>query len=272
MNKSFTNNHPTQFPELNKLLQDLTESVSKILGDNFVGAYLQGSAALGALDMQSDCDFLIVINRPLTSDQEIAIRALHDEIPTRSEHWAHHIEGSYAIKDELRSLDSLGKNWLFNDHGHREMEWSTHCNSEVVRWILREHGVTIVGPSPQDLVDKVEPEALRSKMRENIKTFLSDMLTWMSFDSPWGQRYAVTTLCRMLYTIEKGEVASKKASLLWAKENLDPKWANLISETIEGRSLGWNHSDPVKLGSIEQIKAFNEYAKQRALLQVNIPK
>ncbi|MBI3941425.1 MAG: DUF4111 domain-containing protein, partial [Chloroflexi bacterium] len=158
--------------------------------------------------------------------------------------------------------------WLFIDHGHREMEWSTHCNDEVVRWLLWEHGVTIVGPSPKELVNKVEPEALRAKMRVDIKNFLPEMLTWMGLDSPWGQRYAVTTLCRMLYTIEKGEVPSKKASLLWAKDHLDPQWRNLISKTFEGRPLGWNHTDPIDPGSVEEIHTFNEYAKQKA---ENIP-
>ncbi len=258
------NNNPTQFPELNELLVDLVEKTSKILGDNFVGAYLQGSAALGALDMQSDCDFIVVIKRQLTSEQEKQIRKLHDEIPTRQGHWVHHIEGSYAPQDELKDLSSLGKKWLYNDHGHRTMEWATHCNSEVVRWILREHGITIIGPDLKDLVDKVDPDVLRIKMRKDIKTLLPDMLTWINFDSPWAQRYTVTTFCRILYTIATGEVGSKKQSLEWARDNLDPKWKELISETIEGRSLGWNHSDPIKSGSIEQIYEFNEYAKQRA--------
>lgn len=262
------NKNPTKFPELNKLLVELTEKTSEILDDNFVGLYLQGSIALGAVDMQSDCDFIVVIKHQLTSDQEKHLRQLHDEIPTRYGHWNHHIEGSYIPQDELKNLSSLGKKWLFIDHGSREMEWSTHCNSEVVRWILREHGVTIIGPNLKKLIDKVEPELLRSRMRKEINKFLQDMLTWMGLESPWGQRYAVTTLCRMLYTIEKGEVTSKKDSLLWAKENLDPKWKDLISETIEGRSLGWNHTDPIKPGSIERIHAFNEYAKSRATLEL----
>lgn len=257
-------NNPTQFPELNELLKELTEKVSKILGDKFVGVYLQGSIALRAVDMQSDCDFIVIIKHQLTPEQEKEIRKLHDEIPTREGHWVHHIEGSYVPQDELKDLLSLSKKWLFVDHGHREMEWSTHCNSEVVRWILREHGVTVVGPNPRELIAKVEPDALRAKMREDIKKFLPEMLTWMGMESPWGQRYAVTTLCRMLYTIEKGEVASKKASLLWANDTLDQKWQELITEAIEGRSLGWNHSDPIKPGSIEEIHAFNEYVKQRA--------
>jgi predicted nucleotidyltransferase len=261
------NNNPTQFPELNELLVELVEKTKNILGDNFVGAYLQGSAALGALDMQSDCDFIIVIKQQLTLEQEEQIRKLHDEIATRQGHWVHHIEGSYAVKGELRTLDALGKEWLFNEHGNREMLWATHCNSEVVRWILREHGVTIVGPDPKEFINKVDSDTLRARMRKNIKTVLPDILTWIGMDSPWAQRYTVTTLCRTLYTIAKGEVGSKKDSLLWAKENLDPKWQALIIEALEGRSLGWNHSDPIKQDSIEQIHAFNEYAKQQALVR-----
>jgi len=62
------NKNPTKFLELNNLLEELTEKVSKILDDNFVGVYLQGSIALGAVDMQSDCDFIIFTKHTLTSD------------------------------------------------------------------------------------------------------------------------------------------------------------------------------------------------------------
>jgi hypothetical protein len=92
----------------------------------------------------------------------------------------------------------------------------------------------------------------------------AEMLTWTKLDSPWAQRYAVTTLCRILYTLETGQVASKRVSLLWARDNLDPKWQVLISKALEGRSLGWNHWDPVKPGALEATLVFNEYAKQRA--------
>ncbi|MDX6292434.1 MAG: hypothetical protein QOH50_1509 [Kribbellaceae bacterium] len=42
---------------------------------------------------------------------------MHDEFPTRPEHWAKHLEGSYADRDQLRTLDGLGHNWLYIDHG-----------------------------------------------------------------------------------------------------------------------------------------------------------
>jgi hypothetical protein len=214
----------------------------------------------------SDCDFLIVTRQALTTEQEHGLRKLHADVRTWPNRWAGHIESSYAPQDDLRSLAGLGRKWLFIDQGHSgsEMQWSTHCNTEVVRWILREHGVTLAGPSPRDLVDEIGPDVLRARMREEAEDFLSGMLTWIKLDSPWAQRYAVTTLCRILHTLETGMVTSKRASLRWARDNLDTKWNDLISEALEGRSLGWNHSDPLKPGVLEATLAFNEHVRQRA--------
>ncbi|WJE00770.1 hypothetical protein [Streptomyces antimycoticus] len=50
----------TPYQELDALLADLIGTARSILGDTFVGAYLQGSFALGAGDLHSDCDFIVV--------------------------------------------------------------------------------------------------------------------------------------------------------------------------------------------------------------------
>jgi hypothetical protein len=254
---------PTQFPELNDLLRELTERAAGILGDNFVGAYLQGSFAVGDADMHSDCDFLIPVHGPITADREAGLRALHDEIPTRPGHWTHHLEGSYPDKGELRTMAGLGRPWLYIDHGWREMQWSTHCNTEVVRWSLRECGVTLTGPDPKTLVDPVPPEALRARMRESARTFLPDLLSWLTFDIAWAQRYAVTALCRILYTIDEGRVTSKKAALLWANGHLDRQWSTLLGQVLDDRRLGWNPDEPPRPGSVAQTLAFLEYVQRR---------
>ncbi len=255
---------PTVFPELNELLAELVARVESILGDNFVGAYLTGSFALGGADLHSDCDFLVVTEDRVTAGQERALRDLHDEIPARSGHWTHDLEGSYAPRAELETLATLDKEWLYVDRGWRQMQWSTHCNTEDVRWTLRERAVVLAGPDPRELVREVSAEALRSRMREQIESFLPDLFSWISFDVAWAQRYAVTTLCRMLYTLDTGQVASKPASLEWAKHALTPAWHDLIQQAVDDRALGWDPDDPPRAGSVEATTAFAEYAKERA--------
>lgn len=255
---------PTDFPELNALLGELGVRVESILGENLVGFYLTGSFALDAGDIHSDCDFLVLTEDEVTTEQERALRELHDELPTRPDHWARHLEGSYAPKVDLATTAALDRRWLYIDHGWREMQWSTHCNRLDVRWTLRQHGITLAGPDPLQLVAEVPAELLRSEMRSLIESFLPDLFTWTSFEIAWSQRYAVTTICRMLYTLDTGEVASKKASLEWAKHALDPAWQDLIQKAIVDRALGWDpHSRPSP-ASVEATTAFADYAKRRA--------
>ncbi len=137
---------PTGFPELDALLADFVERVSSILADDLVGAYLVGSFALGGGDMASDCDFIVVTENRVDAEEERALRALHDEIPTRDGYWPQNLEGSYAPRAELETLGSLGRDWLYVNRGHRDMSWDPHCNAEDVRWVLRERSVPLSGP------------------------------------------------------------------------------------------------------------------------------
>ena len=111
-------------------------------------------------------------------------------------------------------------------------------------------------------MEKVDPEAIRDKMRQLIQTFLPQLAAWIRLDGiAWAQRYAVATLCRMLYSIATGEIASKRASLEWAKEHLDPAWSDLIQHALESRHLGWNPNDLPSNESVQKTIAFEEYAK-----------
>ena len=253
---------PTSFTELNELLAEMVGRVHAILGESLVGVYLTGSFALGAGDLYSDCDFLAVTKGRATEEHEKALRDLHDEIPTRDEHWAINLEGSYAPREDLETLPALGRDWLYIDRGRREMQWSDHCNTLDERWILRERGITLVGPGPGSFACEVPADALRNKMRPLVATFLPDLFAWTSLDISWSQRYAVTTLCRMLYTIETGEVASKPGALVWAKTALDREWTALIQQVLDDRAVTWN--DPSRPESLDPTIAFAEYAKQRA--------
>ena len=82
---------PTPYPDLNLVLQDLTNNVQATLKDNFVGAYLQGSFAIGDFDRHSDVDFLIVIAEELTN-QEVEAQAMSEYVFRLDSAWAQHLE------------------------------------------------------------------------------------------------------------------------------------------------------------------------------------
>lgn len=251
----------TAYPELDDLLVDLLGQWQRILGDDLVGAYVQGSFALGAGDLHSDCDFLVATRGRLTGDQEAGLRALHADVPHHEGHWCRHLEGSFAPADELASVASLGREWLFVDHGWDTMQWDDHCNRAYTRWILRERGLTLVGPAPPTWMDEVPPTALREESRAALPTLLEDLATWVDIDAAaWGQRYAVVTACRTLYTLETAEVASKAGALEWAQRRLDPRWRPLLAQVRDDRALGIEIDRAPRPGSAAAARAFVEYA------------
>ncbi len=104
---------------------------------------------------------------------------------------------------------------------------------------------------------------LRAKMRSYAHEVLPGMLGWVGLDVAWGQRYAVTTYCRILHTLHTGQVTSKRAALLWARDALDPQWSGLIQQVLDDRPLGWADGRR-RPGSVSQTLAFAEYAQARA--------
>lgn len=256
---------PTQFSELNDVLDSLVDAATAILGTNIVGVYLVGSFAVGDADIHSDCDFLIPTYRRLDSAEETELRKLHREIPERAGYWNRHLEGSYPPVEDLRTVKALGRRWLFVDHGHQEMEWSTHCNSLEHRWSLRHCGAVLVGPPPETFVEELPKGALAEKMRRDIPEFMDALRTWITVeDIAWAQRYAVTTLCRMLYTMQFDAVTSKRKALEWAQGNLEAEWKPLIDSALSGRAKGWDPNDVPAPELIELTYDFAEYAKNRA--------
>jgi predicted nucleotidyltransferase len=255
----------TPYADLDALLVELRGHWQRILGDNLVGAYLQGSFALGGGDQQSDCDWLVATRHGLTEQQIAELRRLHDELPTRDGHWPHDLEGSYAPAAELASVEHLGRRWLFNDHGHRTLDWDDHCNRGYTRWILREHGITLTGPLPRSFIAAVPADFLRREAAASLPTLLDDLTTWIDIDTlAWGQRYAVVVACRIFYTLQTGEVATKLAALEWALRTLHPRWRPLLGQVRDERSLGWDPAHRRRRGEADAARAFVAYVVTRS--------
>lgn len=254
----------TPFADLDAVLEDLRQSVRRVLGDSYVGMYLQGSFALGAGDAQSDADFIVVVTEKPTGDVEARLRQLHDEIPTRPGVWNRNLEGSYADAETLRNESGLGVPWLFNDHGHRTLQWDTHCNTLHTRWILRNHGIRLDGPPIRSLVDEMPEDALKRAAHANLPGTLDEIAAWADMGNAWTQKYIVQTYSRVLYTATTGRVASKPQALAWALETVDPIWRALLIQVAEDRVLPWRPVDPPRAGGMQQATQYAKYVEALA--------
>jgi predicted nucleotidyltransferase len=222
-------NQPTPYPELNAVLTQLLEGTRGILNENFVGLYLNGSFALGGFDPDSDVDFIVVADTDVTAAQESALQTMHGRIYDQTTPWAQHLEGSYITKSVLKRPDPTRTLLLYLDNTARELVRSDHCNTLVVRWTMREHGISLAGPDPKTLIDPVVPDELRVEAAQIMdKWQLEINAEPQMLENRWLQAYAVVTFCRMLYTVQNGTVASKPAAVQWAQDTLEGRWSGLI--------------------------------------------
>lgn len=234
------NPDPTDFPQLNAVLQELLASVQAILDQKFIGAYLQGSFAVGDADVHSDVDYLVVIKTNLTPAEVTALNAMHGRIYRLDTHWAQHLEGSYFPADLLKQPDPARTPIYYLDNGATELTLSDHDNDRVVRWVTREHGIPLTGPPPETLIDPIPPDDLRREVRQTKHDWGQEILSGKyKITSRWAQPYIVLSYCRMLHTQETGRIHSKKAGGEWALQKLDGRWHPLIQQALDDRPDPW---------------------------------
>jgi hypothetical protein len=229
-------NNPTSDPELNAVLHELVTSIQAILGQNFISAYLQGSFGLGDWDVHSDVDFLIAIEHEVFEVDLPALQAMHARIFNLESGWAKHLEGSYFPREILKSNDPTKTPLLYLDNTFDKLIRSDHDNSLVVRWVVRESGITLAGPDAGELIDPVPADDLRQEVWVTMQDWAKDIFSgrW-EMNNRWAQPFAVLSYCRMLHTLQTGRIHSKPAGAQWAKSALEDCWSGLIQRAWEER-------------------------------------
>lgn len=233
--------HPTTYPDVNEILNDLLTDLQAMLGSHLIGMYLEGSLANGDFDGSSDIDFVVVTDEKISDAQFAALYAMHERLAAGASPWAIQLEGSYLSQAALRRHDpalTLHPN-IERGEGER-LKWAEHDESWVThRHILRKRGITLVGPPLPTLIDLVTPDDLRRGMSPVLHDWATQILADPTpVTSPGYQSFVVLSLCRVLYTMQRGDVVSKQAAAQWAIEHLDRRWVALIQQALRTRHSG----------------------------------
>ncbi|HEX7760945.1 MAG TPA: aminoglycoside adenylyltransferase domain-containing protein [Caulobacteraceae bacterium] len=287
------NPSPTPYAELNAVLTDLVTGARTALGDNFVGAYLQGSFALGDFDESSDLDFLIVTREDIGPGALPALQTFHTRLHAQPSNWAQRLEGSYVPAAILKHKDGAPRDppgepraddwadpgtsgtppsvypFYFLGNGEQALVRSEHDNSQIVRWITREAGIVLAGPPPSELIDPVPAEALKAETRETLAKVLRIALDeGQPLGQLWLQAFFVTLSCRMLHVLDGGRVTSKKAASAWALKALDRRWGPLIEAAMAARRQPLEaRLAPPPQADVAETLAFLRHVRARAIIE-----
>ena len=255
---------PTPYPDVNEILNLLLTHVRDILQDQFVGMYLFGSLANGDFDLHSDIDILFVTEQAVSKEVFQDLFAIHERISTIDSPWAIQLEVSYIPKDALRRFDPANNRHPHVDRGPGEKLHIMRHDADwnVQRYILRERGITVTGPDPKILIAPVSPAELRWAVSEIMQNWFCHFLDDPApLKSRGYQSYTVLTMCRILYTVEHGEIVSKPAAAAWVKQNLSEEWIGLIDRAWAGRQMPGLEALPEDInGTLDFIRYTLDYS------------
>jgi len=257
---------PTPYADLNGILLEFVKATQSVLGDTLVAACLQGSFATGGFDQHSDVDFVVVVEEELSVWQVQALQGMHERLYHLPCPWAQHLEGSYFPRPVLKSCARVGEPLWYLEHGHDSLTRSNHCNTAVVRWVVREHGVALAGADPAWLVDPISPAMLRQEIAATIRDWGREILAEPDrFSNRFYQSFIVLSYCRMLHDLETGRIQSKRAGATWAQATLDATWVGLIDRAWGGRpNPAASIRQPADPDDFRLTLAFVEYVIKQA--------
>ena len=228
--------YPTPYAEANAAVEALLDGVEETLGEQMVGLYLYGSLASGDFDPQtSDIDFLIVTREALSESQVSALEAMHARLWAAGPKMAAKLEGKYLPLADLPRFEAQAGPFPTVNEGEfflakQESDWI------IQRWVLREQGVAVMGPPLEPLIEPVSPEMLRGAVLGYLREWWMPMLARPTrLESSEYQAYAILSMCRALYTLRNGEIASKPVSARWAQTEFG-SWAGLIESALSWRT------------------------------------
>lgn len=232
--------------DVTEILSALLTGARQVLKRNLAGVYLRGSLAHGGFRADtSDVDILAVTETPVGDAEFDALAALHAQLASLPNPYGNRIEIAYIDRAALRRFRP-GLLHPTRGQGAALERSEHHANWILERWTVREHGVALLGPNPQTLIDHISSV----EIREAVRARLGDWAEWAQKpeDPEWlaprrgAAAYVVETMCRALHTLSCGELTSKAVAVAWATDALPEPWRS----TVE-RSQAWrtdNTNDP----------------------------
>ena len=228
---------PTPFADINLVLDHFRSQLHALLQHDLLGIYLVGSLALGDFNPQSsDIDFIVVTTTAIAPDRLAALQHVHEQFAASNSAWAEKIEAIYVPASALRHNAANRLHYPQIEKGRSlflaplEDGWVFHCLT------IRDHSVIVLGSEPRALVTTIEAQELHAAAMVIVERWMeqaADDPTWL----PWLRRrdaqvFVVQTLCRLLYALATGTVASKPRATDWAQKNYAEPWATFIEQSL----------------------------------------
>lgn len=217
------------------LMLRFTEMSRAALGDNLVGIYLHGSAAMGCFNPQkSDLDLILVVEKEIPDAAKLEfmrnVVELNEEAPAKG------IELSIVKK---AYCDPFVYPTPFELHfSCAHLTWFREAPEDYVEkmkgtdedlaahfTIIRKYGIVLYGAGIEEVFGEVPQKDYIDSIWFDVENADEDIV-----ENPL---YVTLNLCRVLAYLQEGLVLSKQAGGEWGTRTLQGQFVGLIEAALE---------------------------------------
>ena len=226
------------YPDVNAVITHYHQHIRHILGETFVGMYLYGSLTTGYFDWESsDIDYLVVTTEAVAGLTLEALQRMHVDLSKLSDRWGLEIEASYIPIDAIWKHDINNRHHPHIDRGDNRLCVMQHDMDWIVqRYMLLKSGIVLDGVPLVDLIAPIAVDTLRQTMIDMMDFWwlpASHDPNFFDGEGAGYSRYAILSMCRMLYTCETGDTIAKVPAGEWALGVLDAQWHHLVQLALD---------------------------------------
>lgn len=251
--------------DVEKFFKKIRKELLEVLGSNLFGLYISGSLTYGNFRTKSsDLDCMVVTKRKLNSQELDRLEKWHGKLMKENNRPAKRLEMLYATRNGLLSSGDMKTPVFYKETFKRRAV--SGANNKIIWLNIREQGITIFGPEPREFVPPISAQDLRHALRSELDYLTSHTEEYLRED--WSKVYVILTLCRILHTLETGEIVSKLVAASWCLEHAPKKYHALITAAMRvSRSAHWKTACHPNHGISErhrkEILNFQEYVSRR---------
>ncbi|MGD6804235.1 aminoglycoside adenylyltransferase domain-containing protein [Rossellomorea vietnamensis] len=228
---------------IQEVLQEYISLWNNRLPDRLEGLYLHGSIVLNAyVKDRSDIDFAAVTRKRLAEAEIQTLEKIHEEIAGQFE--TTEMDGMFIVWEDLGRVRPED-NAPFPYYNGGELKWDTEFNP--VTWVLlREKGISVLGPDITKLPFDASKELLTTYVRENMNCYwrmrierlensLDQEMNPSSKEISEEVEWTVLGLLRQYFTLKESNITSKAGAGEYGLLNLPEIWHPVIHEALNIR-------------------------------------
>lgn len=216
------------------LLLRFVQMSKDVLGENLVGIYLHGSAAMGCFHPQkSDLDLLVIVKEDISDAQKMRfmneVVVLHEEAPAKG------LELSilkkkfckpfvYPTPFELHFSIAHLQWFLENPADYIEKMKGTDKDLAAHVVITQHYGKVLYGDAIADIFGEVGKEEYIDSIWLDVKNAREDILS--------NPMYVTLNLCRVFVYLREDLVLSKKSGGEWAVHALPQEFQSFVQMAL----------------------------------------